>query len=316
MADTINKTVKDNSLGGVFTEVLHDEKIGLHVPEKIRLFYLDIRNNRFDLEKLKTKLYYNLGQYAFSRAMIDRFTRAGNKDALISQAQRILREKGVDIKGTGAELGELLLYVFLEEKLGAPKLMSRIETAVDCEGYHSLPDNIHLLPSSVSGETYHQMVFGTSSIVGDIKYAINQAFERIVRIEQREKEELTMVDNLVLHTPADRFSSEEDIAFLKHMFLPVEGRKPPRATSYAVFLGYTIGLEPENYSPTEFPSVVEDKIVDDMRRHLPLIVEKIKENKLGIHSFYFYIVPFNDAEANKKAVMEDILKGDVNLWPT
>ena len=70
MADTINRTVKDNCLDGVFTEVLHDEKIGLHVPEKIRLFYLDIRNNRFDLEKLKTQLYYNLGQYAFSRAMM------------------------------------------------------------------------------------------------------------------------------------------------------------------------------------------------------------------------------------------------------
>ena len=40
MADTINKTVKDNSLDGVFTEVPHDEKLGLRVPERIRLFYL------------------------------------------------------------------------------------------------------------------------------------------------------------------------------------------------------------------------------------------------------------------------------------
>ena len=316
MADTINRTVKDNCLDGVFTEVLHDEKIGLHVPEKIRLFYLDIRNNRFDLEKLKTQLYYNLGQYAFSRAMIDRFAKAGNKDAIISQAQRILRGKGVDIKGTGAELGELLLYVFLEEKLCAPKLMSRIETAVDCKEYKSLPDNIHLLPSSVSGVPYHQIVFGASSIVGEIKYAINEVFDRIARIEQREKDELTMIDNLVLNTPADRFSSKEDIKFLQRMFLPVEGRKQPKATSYAVFLGYTIGLDPENYSIDEFPSLVEEKIVDDLKRNMPLIVEKIRENNLGIHSFYFYIVPFNDAETNKKAVMEDILKGDVNLWPT
>lgn len=314
MADTINKTVKDNSLDGVFTEVPHDEKLGLRVPEKIRLFYLDIRNNRFDLEKLKTKLYFNLGQYAFSRAMIDRFTKAGNKDAIISQAQRILRGKGVDIKGTGAELGELLLYVFLEEKLGAPKLMSRIETAVDCKD--SLPDNIHLLPASISGEPYHQIVFGASSIVGEIKYAINEVFKRIACIEQREKDELTMIDNLILHTPSDRFAKKEDIAFLQRMFLPVEGRKQPKATSYAVFLGYTIGLAPENYSLDEFPSLVEEKIVDDLKRHLPLIVEKIRENNLGIHSFYFYIVPFNDAETNKKAVMEDILKGDVNLWPT
>ena len=30
-------------------------------------------------------------------------------------------------------------------------------------------------------------------------------------------------------------------------------------------------------------------------------------------SFYFFIVPFNDAESDKKKVMEDVLKGDVNL---
>lgn len=316
MAETINMTVNENSLDGVFTEVLHSERIGLCVPEKIRLFYLDIRNNQFDLEKLKTKMYYNLGKYVFSRAMIDRFSKPETAGALISQAQRILREKGIDIKGAGTELGEMLLYMFVEEKLGAPKLMSRIETSIDGVNYNSLPDNIHLLPASVSGLSYHQIVFGCSSIVGDIKYAINEAFDRIARIEKRETEELNMVDNLVFNEPASRFPSEEDRAFLSQLFVPVEGRKQQKITSYAVFLGYTIGLDPANYTPVEFPGLVEKKILEALQKHMPLIIERIKKHHLEMHSFYFFIVPFNDAEENKRTIMEDILKGDVNLWPT
>ena len=264
---------------------------------------------------MKSQLYLNFGTYAFSRAVVDKFSKAGNADAIINQAQRILRKKGADIKGSGSELGELLNYVFSEEKLNAPKLMSRVELSNDGAQYDSKPDNIHLLPASVSGLPYHQIVFGASSIVGDLKYAINNAFDRIIDIEQHQRDELGLVDNMILNTPADRFADADDIEFLKEMMVPVEGKKMHRNTSYAVFLGYTIGLDPENYDPQDFPAILEDKILDDLKRHLPQIISKINGNHLSKRSFYFFIVPFNDAEEDKKNVMEDILKGDVNLWP-
>ena len=315
MPENIQKSVKEHSLDGIFTEVTHSERLGLRVPEQLRLFYLDIQDNRFNLEKMKARLYLNFGAYAFSRAAIDRFTKMGGADAIISQAQRLLQKKGADVKGAGSELGELLNYVFMEEKLNAPKLMSRVELSTDGATYNSRPDNIHLHSSGVSGMPYHQMVFGTSSIVGDIKYAINDVFERIAQIEQHQSDELGLVDHLILDTPTDRFSSPNDIKFLSELFVPVEGKKTQKVTSYAVFLGYSIGLDPENYTPAEYPGIVEEKVVDVLQRHLPQIIEKIKSNHLTMKSFYFFLVPFDDAESDKKKVMEDILKGDVNLWP-
>ena len=67
------------------------------------------------------------------------------------------------------------------------------------------------------------------------------------------------------------------------------------------------------YSVSEFEAVVEEKMQADIRRNINYILKKIKDNGLEQHSFYFYILPFNDAETEKKSIMEAILKGDVDL---
>jgi hypothetical protein len=51
----------------------------------------------------------------------------------------------------------------------------------------------------------------------------------------------------------------------------------------------------------------------DIKQHAKYIAEKIHANHLDSHSFYFYILPFDDAEAEKKAIMENVMKGDVML---
>ena len=40
MPGFIQKSLKDHSLDGIFTEVTHSEKLGLVVPEKLHLLYL------------------------------------------------------------------------------------------------------------------------------------------------------------------------------------------------------------------------------------------------------------------------------------
>ena len=78
-------------------------------------------------------------------------------------------------------------------------------------------------------------------------------------------------------------------------------------------MGYTIGLDPNQYSIAEFPGIVEEKMQEDIRRNIDYILQKIRDNNLNLHSFYFYVLPFNDGEADKKDIMEAVLKGDVDL---
>ena len=95
----------------------------------------------------------------------------------MQQALRIMRKRGAaDAKGTGNELGEIMIYAFLEEKLKAYKLLSKIELSTDAAQYLSEADGIHFLCSDGTSGSYNQMVFGASNIVGEIKEAIDQAF--------------------------------------------------------------------------------------------------------------------------------------------
>ena len=149
MSDNLSKTVHGD-FDAVFREVTQSSPVSWITQGELRLFHLNIRNNKFNPEEMKKLLYRNIGDYVFSRAKIEHFKVTGDAFAIVSQALRVLQKNGgADIKGTGSELGELLLYSFLEEKLKAPKLMSRVELSTDAKQYASSCDGIHLLTKEI-----------------------------------------------------------------------------------------------------------------------------------------------------------------------
>ena len=309
MSKTLSKTLLHGEFDSVFCEIQQPEPVAWTTQGQLRLFHLNIRNNKINSEEMKTLLYKNIGEYVFSRAKIENFKFSGDMYVIVAQALRVLQKNGgADIKGTGGELGEMLTYSFLEEKLNAPKLMSRVELSTDAKQFNSNCDSIHLLTSGNSGLPYHQVIFGASNIIGDLKYAIDGAFESILKIEVNEDKELHMVDSVIF----DRLLDEDEIALAKEIFIPSTTAKSTYNTSYGIFLGYTLGLD-KSYPVEEFERIAEEKMQDDIRLNINYILEKIRINGLGAHSFYFYVLPLNDAEDEKKKIMEEILKGDVDL---
>lgn len=309
MREVLSKTLHGD-FDSVFHEVSQPEKVSWTTEGQLRLFHLKIRNNKFNPEEMKTLLYRNIGEYVFSRAKIEHFKVSGDAFAVGAQAIRVLSKNGgADVKGTGTELGEMLLYSFLEEKLSAPKLMSRVELSTDAKQYDRTCDGIHLLTSGTSGLPYHQVVFGASSIVGDLTYAIDAAFDSILEIENNEDKELHMVDNVIF----DRLLNDDEVELAKEIFVPSPNKTTPYNTSYGIFLGYTLGLDPAQYPVQDFPAIAEEKMQEDIKRNIDYILNKIQVNGLGQHSFYLYVLPFNDAETEKKAIMGAVLKGDVDL---
>lgn len=47
----------------------------------------------------------------------------------------------------------------------------------------------------------------------------------------------------------------------------------------------------------------------DIEKEQPYIIKKIQENRLVGYSFYFYLLPFNDASNEKTSIIEEILLG-------
>ena len=230
----LTKTVKNNTFDDCFTEVDHTESISTVRPGSMRLFYLNVRSGKIKISDLEKFTMLNIGRYVFSRAKQEQYENAGNLDAVMQQALRIMRKRGAaDAKGTGNELGEIMVYAFLEEKLKAHKLLSKIELSTDASQYGSVTDGIHFLCADGNAALYNQMVFGASNIVGDIIDAIDQAFDTIVKIKEHEDSEIYMVEKTVL----DRFYDEKDLAILKEYVVPDEGKKANYEVSYGVFLG-------------------------------------------------------------------------------
>ena len=86
MSDALSRTLQHGDFDSVFREVDQSEPIDWTTQGELRLFHLDIRNNKINVESLKKYVYLSIGDYVFSRAVIERFAKAGNRDAVIAQA--------------------------------------------------------------------------------------------------------------------------------------------------------------------------------------------------------------------------------------
>lgn len=151
-------------------------------------------------------------------------------------------------------LGEILLYMFLEQELDVPKIVSKIEFYGSNRNTVSKSDGVHLLSLNKSGQPFLQLVFGASHIVGDLKSEIDRAFEKIVAVENNYDSELQMVDNTMQWTIYD---SDATDYMVKLMTAQRDGTYKLDMT-FGAFLGYTIKL---------------DKSESDSQKHLGAIKE-------------------------------------------
>lgn len=219
----------------------------------------------------------------------------------------IMRKNGTpEQRGTGNDLGEIMLYVFLEQVLGAPKILSKVELQTGAKQYDSKCDGIHLLSlEQTFGMPYYHMVFGTSSIVGDMKKAVDAAFDAIVDIEKQSAQERALAENTVFSKSFDK----DTVQKIKDLLIPSKGPNTPYDTAYGVFLGYHIGLKGTNYSAVDYRLALTQKMDTDIRNHAGYIASKINALNLGIHSFYFYILPLDNADSDKAAIMNRVMNG-------
>lgn len=307
----LSKTVKDKTFDDYFTEVRHSETIaGMLRPGSLRLFCLNVRNGKIKSSDLEKFAMLNIGRYVFSRAKQENFRSAGNLDSVTQQALRVMRKstKARNISA-GETLGEIMVYAVMEEKLNAHKLLSKIELGTDAAQYASEADGIHFLCKDGGNVLSDQMVFGASSVTGDIKDAIDIAFEKISRIANHEDSELLLIEKTAL----DRFYEEDDLKLLTSYVIPEEHKNASYGTSFGVFLGYSLGLIPDGYDDDQFRERMHLKMIRDIKAHEDYIAGKIREAGLQNHSFYFFTLPINQAETESNEIMQHVMEGDVDL---
>lgn len=297
----LEKTLMDAGFEGVFTEVLHDEKLDLINPYQLRLFQLSVVDNAFSFDALKKFLLKNIGQYIYSRERIQKYIDDEEIMLIGLKAVELLKDRSKgDYSWLGDELGDLMLYIFLEGVLNAPKVFSKFDTPTD-ELLTTGTSCIHLLQPD-SSITSLQMVFGKSCIFCDPKDAIDNAFVTLEAIKNDTLREMRLVES----TAFNKEFKPEVAKQLKDIIIPSKGQTIAHDTAFGVFLGYSLGIE-KNRPSAEFRSLVSEKMRKDIQAHVSYIIGKIKAAGMEHHSFYFYFLPFNEADEEKQEIMKSLL---------
>ena len=308
----LDKTIKSRNFDGVFTEVKHSGSLGLCNPNQVRIYHLNIENNAFSFEGLHSFLRSNIGRYVFSRAQINQFKVDDDEESIGLRAIELLRKiKSTDDKGAGGELGEILLYIFLEQILGAPKLLSKVELKTATNDYVKGSDGIHLWSGSdSSGQLIYQLVLGESKIKGGLTDAITDAFKSIRKVISNPTNEVRLIESNIFKEAY----TEEQAEYIKSLIIPEKRGNKQLDKAFGVFIGYSVGLDPSGLSNSRYRAAVAKKLEKDIKDSIPHIIKKINEKsadgtELSGFSFYFYVLPFNKADEDRRSIIERLIGG-------
>jgi len=299
----LQKTLNDPNFGRVFRQVSSTQIIGLSNPTTAQIYSTNINNFKFAFKDLKSYLLDNIGSYVLSRAKIAESEKS--KKAMAAGSQALIKFLRAYSTNADAVLGEMLLYIFLEQELDAPKIMSKIEINDIGGDVVSKSDGVHLLSDNSSGIPYHQLVFGASNIVGDMQTAVDRAFNRIKSIESNSTSELQMIENTTHNSIYDK----ETTNYMLSLLIPQKTDSNVPDMSFGIFLGYTMNIDPTGMNNNQFRDAVKTQLQQDIMAIEPYILSQIQSNSFEGYSFYFYIVPFNDAPNERTNLIDEMTGG-------
>lgn len=285
------ETSKDR-FQSTFKEVLHESSLKLPRDNQLKIFMLDIVNNKFEYTNIKNLYTSYLTDYVLSKNEKIKYNEQDKLQYKFFKAVKKL-ERNPDYKES--ILGNLLLYSFLEQVLNAPKLFNSVTLSTSS----AKSEAVHML--NVDG-IRTRLIFGTSEILNDINKAITNAFNKIKTIESKINEERNILtDFQLLNSEFDT----ETAKLIRDIVVPIKSASIPSENAFSIFIGYSLTGIDKSLSDEDYLLNINNKIKLDIEFASTLIRNLINELDLHGYSFYIYFVPFNNAEIDKLAIVEE-----------
>ena len=300
MLQTTVKNAKEE-FDRVFIELGHDSKLEIANKNEVRFFMLDIKNNQYSYYEMFSILHSNLGRYALSRKEFQK-----DPETAISRGISIFHEVKGSGTGAGGEIGELLLYLFLETVLGAPKLLSKMELKGTRNQYNYNADAVHYFTYKNEYGQHNQLILCESKLIGDFSRAIKDAFDSLTTSIGNKEFDLSLISTEMFK---ESFSEEEANDIIKQIVPNATDdfkNDIIKETAAGIFIGYDKPIIEQGDS-----LVVRKQTAENIKKEIPNMVKKInkqieKYNLKGM-SFYIYLLPFNDVDKDRAKIMEQLL---------
>lgn len=134
-------------------------------------------------------------------------------------------------------------------------------------------------------------------INGNLQTAIDSAFSDAQKLKNRKQKERNFVESNIFKAsfPVEIYDQLEAI------ILPSEtGSKKP-TTAFGMFIGYSLsGVSVKGKSVNEYQYDVFEQVRNDIQNNVSFIESKITQYGLDGYSMYIYLLPFTDADEDKK----------------
>lgn len=272
---------------------------------KLNIFMININANEFDYKLLEDNLRDPIISYAISRKVKEKYkNQAGT---LVHKA----KEKFIEYFQNDGELGELLLYCFLETHLKAAKILSKLELKTTNKKYVNGSDGVHYLKLPNGN---YQLIFGESKMYTDLYDALGEAFKSIKEFKDEvnskgEKKSGIRYEKGLISDNLNKEFDEDDEKFLMDIVYPKGSNEFDVDDAFGIFIGYQINVTTEERQllPDAFRKLIKTKIIDEIDKLEKSIETSIKNKQLEGHNFYIYIVPFTEIANTRKEIMKEVI---------
>ncbi len=286
-------------------EHLGSHTLDAHCKNKLDFFILRVNSNEFDYSSLQNNLIDPMIDFSLSRKVREKYS--GKPGTLSAKA----REKFVEYINNKGELGELLLYCFLETHLKAPKLLSKLELKTSTSHYVNGSDGVHFLKLD---DGSYQLIFGESKTIAGLTAAITDAFNSIYEFKNcinskgDKKSGLPYEKGLLSdHLEKETFSAEQR-QFIEKIIYPSRQNDFDVDDAFGIFVGYETEVCEEYKALTNrmFRETIKNQVNKEIESSIKHIEKKINEFGLNGHNFYIYVLPFTDLDKNRRILQKGI----------
>lgn len=224
------------------------------------------------------------------------------------------REKFKDAESNDGELGELLLFCFLEGYLEAPKILTKMELKTSSKLAFNGADGVHL--KKISDKKYH-LIFCESKTYKILAKAFKDAFTSInefvneLNSKGKNKSGLEFERGLISSNIEQIIFDDDDEKIMNLLLYPEQKACSDICLddAFSIFIGYEIDIaeEQEKFSNDEFIFEIKKKIIAQIESYKDEIYKLIKDYKLLGYTFYIFIMPFTDIDKNRKHILQKVL---------
>ena len=287
-------------------DLLMETSLDKHKKDRLYLYALKINANEFNYCNLESSLVDPVIDYALSREIKKQYQ---GKSGTLSKK---VREKFKESSKNDGELGELLLYCFLESHLNAPKILSKLELKTSTSLYVNGADGVHFLKLC---DGNYQLIFGESKMYKDIGNAFDKALQSIYEFKNEingkgdSKSGIKYEKSLISDNLTKESFNDDEKKFLWSLIYPSENNSFYVDDAFGIFVGFEIEVseEEKGMKSLDFRNMIHARIKDAVDVCLTKIKTKIDACGLQGHEFYIYVVPFTEIDKKRKEILEEVI---------